>query len=331
MTLIDPEIGFVQVGAESTYGQEASSFTALFPVGTPEVDEQHSKVEQEIQQKPTDAKLPHEMVKDRTSFSVTVQPSPIPFEDGAVPDVGAALQACRLSETLSGTTSSGPVKAVYERTTDLGGSCTWRWARYDRDAQKWLVITLTGWRGNVSVEASSEGFLQMSFEGEALFASWDVPDSAPTPPTTTDYDGGKFLVQNHTFSFGSLKTDVTDFSFDAGMTTNARTSTAGTEMADEIYLTSDGPPNGEFNPPVAESSFGTDGAWEEARSAGEMAWNYKLENANNLFRVQSDQAQIDIPDFNADGRDLRHGITYECVESGPGAGDDFSMEFEASA
>lgn len=331
MSFFDPTLGWVEVGTESTYGTEASSTHPILLNGQPDWSENLAKITQDVW-KPSGAKLPHATIDDHVSFSFTVQCAPLPFEDGAVPDVGPILRAAGFTETTGGSTSSPPVTTTYERSRPQTQSMTCKFYWFDRDEDQWMALTVTGVRCAISFTADMESYLLLNVDdAQGLYAEADVPSSQPTVPSGSDYDPGELLVQNTAFSFGSIGTDISTFSMDMGVGLHQRRDQQNTQIVEEVYATHDNPASGSFDPRVRDSSFSSGGVWPTARDASEESYSYEIDRSGDIFRLSGEYGQLDPPAVSAADEYLRHDLTFEASESGPGANDDVMIEWEASS
>lgn len=331
MSYIDPTIGWLEIGSESTYGTEATELTPVLLDSQPDFGEELSKIIQDVW-KPSGAKLPHEMIDDHVSLSFTVQLSPLDFSDGATPDVAPILKAAGFEETTGGTTTSGPVTATYSRSRPQTSSMTVKWYMYDPDNDTWLAHTITGVRCAIAFTCELESYAMLEVsDAQGLYSEIQAPSTTPSPPAASDYVSGELLVQDTTTSFGSVGSDVSAFSIDMGVGLHQRRDQTGTKIVEEIYATHDDPAAGSFDPRVKEASFNSGGVWPDARDSETRSYSYEIDRSGDVLRFSGDQAQLDPPSVSAADEYLRHDLTFEAAESYPGANDDVQIEWEAAS
>lgn len=329
--LLDLEIGWIEVGEESSYGSEASSLTPIIPTGQPDVSENLNKVAREVW-KPSGAKLPHDVIPQDVDITFTVEIPPLAFEDGASPAVSAIMKSMGFAETLSGDTSNPPVSAEYTRTVGQGGSMTVKVYMLNRDNGNWLSMTVTGVRCNGGIQANDgEHILLEVSEGKGLYSEWQKPDSTPSPPSASDYPGAPILAKGTSVSFGSINQDTGDFSIDFGNGIHTVGGQTADQMVEEVFVTQDSPASGSLDPRVVESSFDADGVWPEARSAGEAQFSWEVANNGNKLIVEGPRAQIDPPSMEMDDRYARNAVSFELAETAPGLADDLTIRWEATS
>lgn len=331
MTLLRPDLGFATVEYETTYDTDPA--TDPLPIILTEQPDPPTPTRNTVERtrvKATGGRTAHTVVKSHVEFEFTTALAPMPFSDGATPQVAPILKGSGMSESTSGSTTSAPVKASYSPDRRALGSYTLKLYIPDKDSETdYSQIVLTGCRSNISIDGSPDSELTMSVSGQARYSEWtEIQDLSSEEPALSDYPSGTtFTFQDYSFSLGSVNTNIEGWSFDPSFEVQQVSHTSGTERVKEIHLDTAGKEPGGSVDPLATSVGASGDSLDKHRSASESAMDLNLaEGASDEKEWQFDAPAVQLTEVSFSEADAyyRYDDSFVCNETTTGD-DDFAL------
>lgn len=331
MSLLDPSIGWIEIGTESTYGTEAGTLTPVLLTEPLSISESIQQVTRQVV-KHTEGPLAHQTLDDRLSVSGTVEVAPNQFDDSdQTPSVGPLLVAGGCAEATSGATSSNDVAATYTPQTSGKGSASIIWHYIDRDSGQYVQIKALGYVGTFTFNFAIGEHVTLDFEGEALYAEASAPASI-TEPTTYNKGETPLTTAAGSFAFGSVNANISQYSFAANQETHAVEKLHADPKVSELFVKQGDRPGGSVDPLVTDSGFQASGTLDVARKATAQQMDFSVtEDSAKELNLSMPNAQIGMPDMATADEYLRFDTPYFANESAAGDGDEFSIEFKRTA
>lgn len=336
--LLGSYLGWAETEKEDAYGTKDTNSTTeyLHLRERPEITETRETVERE-RVKATAGADKHFVTKSHVEVSLATVIAPIEDSDGAVPACHHLLLASGHSESTSGTAAGGDLTASYQPLSRNHGSAqiTFYLPNLGSDSD-WTKITCKGVRGNLTLNYSMDGELMLDFEGVALYAEYQpFSDLSADEPAVNDYHNGQtpFTNQGHSFTLGSVNTNITNLEFSTNWATEQRESVTASEKLDEMLLyrgPSGNRPGGSFDP-VVTSVGATDDALDMHRAATEKDdFALDVTRGSNEFHLTAPAVQLGEVEMADQDSFFRYDTSYVCNEGGSGD-DDYKLEWKETS
>lgn len=336
MVLADPNIGFVTVEEESTYGTDPNSSPTALNIREQPSWTINREMINSTRVKDSVGGDPHTEVGVAVDFEFQTTVSHLPFTDSAVPALQPVMRAAGLDETQSGSTTNTPRTVEYSPSGRSHSSMTVKMYLADHESTTdYTLLTITGARCTLTFTYGVAQEILLDVSGRGLMDNWDSFDDLSADEPSSYHDGNTiFNSPNQSFSYGSVSGNIANWEFSTAYTLADVENATSSDTVDKVFLSkgTEERHEGSFDS-LVESIGASNDSKDILRNSTETTMDLNINDGSGPssgahWDFQASNAQLTEATMEEADRYMRFQNTFMCNESSPGNDDDFTITWE---